>query len=171
MSQEVKPEHNLQGNVFASFDPFVRRAEELAKSGTAFLDLHTGTTTWSAGMFRLTNFDSFAQPPDTESFIAWMHPDDRENYTSILDAVLREGMLGYAGFRHIDDDGKVRHFQQHFEPQADDTGEVINMLSVLQEIEPDISKRKLAEFALKEERERFTNITDSVPGVILSMHK
>lgn len=78
-----------------------------ARAGWWILDVRANRLEWSDGMFEL-----YAQKPETwepsyEGFINSVHPEDREQVTSLLKKCYDDGVPYRAGFRVVWPDGQI----------------------------------------------------------------
>ncbi len=138
-------------------NPDMIRAEALASFGISELDLLTGKSIWSAGMYRLTGFNPEDPPPTLDSFISWIHPDDHPNVARVIETVMTRKKTGFIEFRNIESGGMVHYFKGTFDPQFDENGEVVKLFGIMQEI----TGRKESEALIQASEERFRGLYDN----------
>ncbi len=113
------------------------RAESLANFGFFEVDLLSGWSYWSPGMYRITGFDNETPPPSMENLVDWVLPADQRNFRLFFEEVSQEGNIGFLEFRHQERADSVTSFEVHLEPETDDEGSVIRLFGILQEMSPD----------------------------------
>jgi PAS domain S-box-containing protein len=115
----------------------------LAASGTGFWewDIVRGSLTWSDAIFRQHGLEPAARAPAFEAYLDMIHPDDREQFRSGIQAAL-DGLAPFAlDFRVVWPDGSVRWTHGAGRVQRDETGRLISMIGTGQ----DITERRLVE--------------------------
>ena len=133
-------------------------AEQAAGAGTWDWDVSSGKIEWSAGMFVLFGLD---QKKDAASFDSWnriLHPDD-------LDAANRKIMLALEQKTSLDNeyrimrpDGEVRWINALGEGVYDKEGRPVRMSGIC----IDITRRRVAEAAIRESEEKYRTTLDSI---------
>ncbi len=85
------------------------RAQRVSRTGSIELDLLSAEhTKWSRQMYELMEFDPGAGTPSVESFLARIHPDDRERAARIIDESFRGHNWEPHDFRIVRADGSTR---------------------------------------------------------------
>ena len=81
----------------------------LAASGTGFWewDIPSGRLDWSDAIFRQHGLDPDAGPPDFQTYLATIHPDDRERFTQVIEDALAGRSEFSLEFRVIRPDGTI----------------------------------------------------------------
>ena len=138
-------------------------AQAMSHLGSWELDLVHNRLTWSAEMYRI-----FGMPPEEfgasyETFLATLHPDDREMvnqaYLSSLDAGGRYNIE----YRIIHkSDGQLRWGQARCEHERDASGKVLRSYGTVL----DITERKLAEARLAESESHLRTVIENEPECI-----
>jgi PAS domain S-box-containing protein len=133
----------------------LERAQAVARVGSWVLDLASGRLRMSAETCRI-----FALPEGTtgsiETVTALLHPDDRQTWQQ-ASAMALAGEA-FAVELRIDVDGSERWIAQHAEVAFDDSGKPLRSVGTTQ----DITERKELEASLREQREFFRLISESI---------
>lgn len=120
----------------------------LAASGTGFWewDVTTGALTWSEAIYQQHGLDPSVPAPDFETYLAMIHPDDRDAFANaIADAVDTAGSFAM-DFRVVWSDGSVHWTHGAGRTFHDDSGRPVRMIGTGQ----DITERR----RLEEERDQ-----------------
>ena len=119
----------LQGHVFDA-DELVEsrnrleRAEQLGGLGHWELDPCTGRGHWSNQMFRMFNLDLEKEPPDVETYLTLVHPDDRAQVLAAMSA-MNENKAPDAGiYRTNPKDGPARSLKPSWQAIPDAQGRI-----------------------------------------------
>jgi len=101
--------------------------EELALMGSWELDVRTGETLWSDGIYRILGIPPSAAAQPFETVLSYVHPDDRERMQRMLaDAVERPEAVPEEGIEHmlrlIREDGSVREMRAVGRLERDEQG-------------------------------------------------
>ena len=100
---------------------------------------------------------------DRRSWLAAVHPADRERINCIFAEEGERGMLTAQEYRIVRKDGSIRWIHDRSIPVRDSAGEVYRWVS----IGHDITERKQVEEALRESEERFRQLVEHAPEAIL----
>ncbi|WP_120497205.1 ATP-binding protein [Kiloniella sp. EL199] len=120
------------------------RAQRVAQMGHWFWDLTTGYEEWSenlANVYGLPNDVS----PGYDTFIACVHPDDRERVEKIQRENLEKGTKFSLSYRVVHRSGEVHYVTSHNNLNCDSSGKVLQVTGLVQ----DITDLKLAEERLE----------------------
>lgn len=141
---------------------FLGEAERLARVGTWEFDARTRTTVWSDELFRLYGEDPGGFVPTVESWLARVHPGDRERVRRLdAEGLDRGGPFEY-GFRVILPSGEVRTHAAQGEVVKDRDGRTLRVMGT----ELDVTERTRAEEALRESEERYRELLERQPAVV-----
>ena len=136
-------------------------AGELASIGHWRFDVNAENVVWSDEVFRIHGIE-IGNPPPLTSAMGFYHADDRERVARLID----DAVASRSGFeftaRIIRTDGVVRHVIAQGQVETDDTGEMIGMFGVFQ----DVTDRALAEATLRDSEARFRLITEQASDMI-----
>ena len=129
----------------------MNRAQAVARTGSWRLDVNRNELTWSAETFRI-----FGISPETklsyESFLAAVHPDDKER----VDLAWKAALAGapYDIEHRILVDSETKWVRERAGLEFDAAGKLLGGFGTVQ----DITDRKRAEERLRESEERFRGI-------------
>jgi PAS domain S-box-containing protein len=102
--QLVKSAREMQRNEF-----YLSEAQRLGHIGSWVFDPATGFEHWSRELFQIHGLDPAKGPPDSEQYLALVHPEDREFMASLM----KRKLLADSGFdvtkRIVRAGGEVRH--------------------------------------------------------------
>jgi len=132
-------------DVLARSEQSLVTAQQIARMGNWERDLVTGRSYWSREMFRLTGLDPSAGIPDFQTFLEFIHPDDRHYVLGQDTRVANTGRSLTFEFRSNPDRGPVRHFLSVVEPVKDENGKTTGLKGILH----DITELKKAEEEIK----------------------
>ena len=150
-------------------------AEQLANMGSWVWDLVGGQTSWSDQLYRIYGLAPADFSPSYESFLARVHPDDRQAMEASLERMLASATHEALSFRIVRPDGSVRRIEGWGVAMRDENGRVLRVVGTNQDVTDEI----VAEERAREAETRFRNLVDSLPvgvmrsrvdGTILSMN-
>ena len=134
-------------------------AQQLAHIGSWEWDVRTNKINWSDELFRIYGLSPQEFKADYESYLKYVHPDDREYVNSIVQQAFKDHQP-YSFFHKAEcADGKVRILSSTGKVFTDGDGNVIRMSGTAQ----DVTEQKKYEEELKISEERFYKIFDSNP--------
>jgi len=123
-------------------------------------DVHDDQVTWDEQLCRI--FDRPTGPDTFEGYLAYVHPDDRDEVVQIIEGTLAraaaEGTPGsyYVEHRIVRPNGGVRWIEARGRAEADANGQPVRMSGTAL----DCTARKDAEEALRQREETFRLYTD-----------
>jgi PAS domain S-box-containing protein len=130
----------------------LRRSEQLmvdtqgvAHLGTWEWDISEPTATWSAELYRIYGLTPESYTPTYEKYLEMVHPDDRARVVEATNRVFHEHVPYSHDERIFRPDGTVRHLHTWAHPVLDESGKLIRLVGVCQ----DITDQKLAEAEVK----------------------
>ena len=130
----------------------LRRSEQLmvdtqgvAHLGTWDWDLTQPTATWSAELYRIYGHTPETYTPSYEGYLKMVHPDDRDRVAEATNQVFHHHVPYSHDERIFRPDGSMRYLHTWAHPVFDDTGKLVRLVGVCQ----DITDRKLAEEELR----------------------
>ena len=128
-------------------------AEGVAGMGSWELDFESGRVLWSPGMYRLHGMEPRNGEESVESWLATVHPDDREEALSSSRQGRAEQPIDFT-YRAVRDDGSVIVVQARGEVIPDEHGQPASILGTVL----DITERHAAAEALRESEERARSV-------------
>ncbi len=141
-------------------------AQAIAHLGSWEMDTHTGKITCSDELFRIYGFEPGTFEPTFNSFMGFVHPEDRNIIEDRISDIL-SGKISHLGFdiRIIRPNGQVRVLHDRFEVITGADGKAAKLVG----INMDITERKAAEDKLKaakEEAEAATVLKDKFVSLV-----
>ncbi|MGZ8181283.1 MAG: PAS domain-containing protein [Methylobacter sp.] len=141
-------ERREAGDALRKSEERLRRSQLYANIGTWDWNIQTGRILWSERIAPLFGYPEGQREAAYEHFFNGVHPDDRQKVIDAIDACVNRGVEYNIEHRCVWPDGTVRWLLEHGDVVRAEDGTPLNMLGVVQ----DITKRKLAELALAENR-------------------
>ncbi|MFZ2406887.1 MAG: PAS domain-containing protein [Methylobacter sp.] len=141
-------ERREAGDALRKSEERLRRSQLYANIGTWDWNIQTGRILWSERIAPLFGYPEGQREATYEHFFNGVHPDDRQKVIDAIDACVKLGAEYNIEHRCVWPDGTVRWLLEHGDVVRAEDGTPLNMLGVVQ----DITKRKLAELALAENR-------------------
>ena len=138
----------------------LKDAQSLARIGYWQIDTVTRQISWSDEVYALFNMDPSQLDGTYESFLNWIHPSYREDFTLARDAAVRAGTALDCEFRVITPDGQAHWIHLFGRVHINPYGPASTRRSgVIQ----DITQRKLSEQALVDSEQRYAELLEMVP--------
>ncbi len=138
------------------------RAEAVAQLGNWELDLATDRLLWSDQCYRIFGLDRDAFVPSLESFLARIHPDDRQSVENAYERAVRTRTPYRIVHRLILPDGSERTVREVAETEYDERGTPLRSIGTVL----DITEQVAAELKLKEREEYFAAIVEQAADSI-----
>jgi len=137
----------------------LRQAERLARLGHWKLDVRSTRLTWSDEIYRIFEIDTSAFGDSLESFLAMVHPDDRD----AVEQAYRESVQNRTRYnidhRILLPDGRIKFVHEQGETCYDADGQPLYSIGTVQ----DITARKQAEEALRASDANFRVLFENSP--------
>lgn len=153
----------LGGGVMPTREYVYRRVEELGRLGSFQVNMQTGKQEWSDQIFHLLGLQPGDIPPTYDSFVKFVHPDDRER----LDALSQQTYAGEENleicYRIIRSDGEERYLHTRAEVECAEDGTPVWILGFTQ----DVTERKQAEEAVATAADEWRTTFDSTQDAIM----
>ncbi len=136
---------------------YLAEAQRLTHTGSFAYDGRTNTFPyWSEEHFRIWGFDPRQGPPDGETLLQRVHPEDREMVRELSVKALRERRDYTAEYRIVLPDGTVKHIEAIGHLVSVERGGPIEVIGT----HVDVTERKRAEAELRESEIRFRTFVD-----------
>ena len=129
----------------AESEQALAEAQRLAAIGSWDWDVQADTVAWSDEMYRIVGVERDRFEIGFDSYLALMHPDDRELLRREIETALRTTEPFRFQHRVIQPSGEVRTIDSRGRVALDDDGRVVRMLGTGQ----DITERRAAERLLE----------------------
>ncbi len=124
----------------------LRLALDAARMGLWDWNIQTGKVTWSNNLERMFGLAPNTYDGRLETFVAAIHPEDRDRINQTTQNSLETGHDGDSEFRVVWPDGSIRWMESKGQVFYDETGKPVRATG----INLDVSDRKLAEIHLQE---------------------
>jgi PAS domain S-box-containing protein len=137
---------------------FSQQAEEIANLGSWEIDLVSESVYWSDQFFRICGYKPNDIQPSVKLNMDMVHPDDRELTEYLFRQAFEFGNDYKIENRIVRPDGTIRYVYSQAIVDKDISGKPLRLRGILF----DITNRKEAEEARRQEEERYHNILNSV---------
>lgn len=142
----------------------LRRAQQIGKIGSWFVDIGKNTLEWSEETYRIFGRNPSTFTPTNEAFFAALHPEDRDAVVAASAESIRTGKRYQIAHRIILPDGTERFVSEQAEMILDEHAKPVGMLGVVQ----DITERWRAEEEVRLRTENFRQLFEKAPvGIVL----
>jgi PAS domain S-box-containing protein len=146
-------------------EALLAEAQHLAALGSFELDLQTGESTWSDGMYRLLGRDPRLGPMSYQGLLELIHPEDRKIWTSARRLLFSDSVPLRSEFRVLWADQSVHYLTIKARPVESADGIPEKIVGAIQ----DISERKHIEEALRESMNAYREAADFLPQTVFEM--
>jgi len=155
---ELGEKHKQAEEILHRKEAILSESQRIGHIGSWELDIVSNTLTWSDEVYRLFELEPQQFEATYEAFLDNIHPDDREMVGKAYTESVRNKTPYDIVHRLLLKDGTVKYVNERCESFFDDDGKPIRSLGIVQ----DITERKQAEEELHLERDKLTNILDSM---------
>ena len=146
-------------------EALMSEAEYLAGFGSWDADLCTGKHTWSDATYAIYGFTPREVEPDYETFLGFVHPEDRERLVARLDRLLKQENNGEYEFRILTRKQEIKYISCQVKVYRDAGGAPIRLVG----FNLDITRRKRAEIALQQEEQKYRSLFYQNPDAVFSI--
>ncbi len=159
-------ERKKADQVLRTHQNLLSEAQRIAHIGSCYMDYRKDTLHWSDELFRILEIDSEDQEPHYETFLAAIHPDDRDRFDQAHQNLIANPGPYDISYRFLMKDGRIKYAHQHSEPTYDTKGNILHIFHTVQEItqlhrtELSLQKRNRSLKALSACNEAMMRITD-----------
>ena len=115
-------------------ESLLAQAEQLASLGSWEFDIAQQSFTWSAQMYRMLGLPPNDQPLPLARACAFFHPDDRARVTQEVAALIKHARPLENEVRFVLRDAQVRVFHSRAVPITNDSGDVVRIAGMSQDI-------------------------------------
>ena len=137
-------------------------ASHAAKLGHWERNLDSNDVFWSRETYFIFGVDPAAYQPTFESFVDFVHPDDRQAVINSIKAAIAKKETYSSEYRIIRADGEERFIVSNAQFIYSDTSQTTSFIGTIQ----DITERKRNEDALVRSHIMFTTVLDSIDAII-----
>lgn len=138
-------------------------AQRISHVGSYDFEIASNTNDWSDQLYRIYGREPGAFMATYERFLSMVHPDDRETILSVHQKALAEVSTYEMEERILWPDGQVRTLASWGEVVADAEGRPERMVGICW----DITEQKATAEALQRSSQRFQQLIQSAPDVVL----
>lgn len=145
----------------------LREAQQVARLGSWELDVATGKLTWSPEIFRIYGLDPAQPEPTYQELLYYFPPDERENFTRLIDRAIHLGEPYAADLKILRADGSSGCIFAKAELNRDGLGQVTRLFGIVM----DISDRKAIQEALQRSEERARATLMALPDLVFRVNR
>ena len=158
VTREYESNHSLLHS-----QSMLARTERIAHIGSWEWEIATDTVTWSEELYRIFGLEPTGPAPTFAEHTRLYHPDDMAALASAAEAAISEGTPYELEMRAFRADGEVRLcLARGFMGERGPDGRAIRLYGSLQ----DITERKRAETALRENEDKYRTLIELSPDLI-----
>jgi PAS domain S-box-containing protein len=130
----------------------LREAQKIAQIGSWELNLIENVLVWTDEVFNIFEIDQDAFGASYETFLATIHPEDRDRVDAVYRRSVEERTAYEVTHRLLFPDGRIKHVRERGISFYGDDGRPIRSVGTVQ----DITELTLAEQALRQSEERYS---------------
>lgn len=138
-------------------------SEQMAMIGGFEREVSTGKGYWSDNLFRMLGYEPWEIEPGLETFLAHLHPDDRQNFRAELAVGLDKGRDLKVSCRIITKSGEERHFLVRYAMVRDEQGAVDHYHGTVM----DVTERVLARQAADAREKQMRAMAEASPDAMI----
>lgn len=115
-------------------EDILKEAQRIAHVGNWIWDIKSNHLSWSDEIFRIWGFSPQEFEPTYETFLASIHPDDRDAVSASVNSAILE-KKGYAIDHRIKtEDGEIKHVRETGELEIGEDGQPVKMIGTVHDI-------------------------------------
>jgi diguanylate cyclase (GGDEF)-like protein/PAS domain S-box-containing protein len=135
-------------------------SQSIASVGSWVWNLEDDTVIWSRETYAILGVAPREYTPSAQSFIQFIHPDDRKLMTTAINEVLNGAKDDYdLEYRILGKNNEVRYAKSYGRVERDESGKPVQLAGVIH----DISGQKKVELALREKQQTLQSLLDNAP--------
>jgi PAS domain S-box-containing protein len=144
-------------------------AQQITHLGSWEWDVATGAVTWSAELYRIYGLEPGSATITFDSFLARVHPEDRERVKGEIEAAVRRGGRFKHTERIVRPDGSVRELDSVGEVMCDPSGRPTGLLGTCRDVTEERRREVRARALQRGETRALEMLASSAPlGEILA---
>ena len=156
LAHDVTRQRAAEGTLRTS-EAQLKQAQRMAQIGSWRQEVADRSLQWSDETFRIFEVEPAQFGASYESFLACVHPDDRNAVDCAYWRSLETREPYAITHRLLFPDGRIKHVHEHCETDYGPDGQPLRSWGSVQ----DITARVLADQALRESEQRFRNLADN----------
>ncbi|MBZ0287378.1 MAG: PAS domain-containing protein [Anaerolineae bacterium] len=161
ITQDITQQKTAQAALTES-EAQLRLATDAAQIGIWDWDVQTNAVKWSDRTYQIFGLPPEAPIETSMNFRARVHPDDQHIIATTLADADADGQTEIGDFRIVRDDGSIRWVYERGKVYYDAAGAPVRVIGTIQ----DITERKQAEQAQREQGEILQTIFDHIPLMV-----
>jgi PAS domain S-box-containing protein len=150
-----------------SSESLLKEAENIADIGGLDININTGVTKWSPGLYQILGTAVGNIEPSFENFFDRIHPDDKERIKAEIDNAIANLESISLAFKINTYDGRTKYLHSKLLVDRDKQGSPLRLKGFTQ----DISEHKLAEEKIREATETQAAILNALPQNIVLINE
>jgi len=161
-SEQDVTEHQHLIEQLKQSERLYKQAQSLAHVGNWSWDIKEDKLIWSDELYRIYGLMPQNEPGSYAEYFSFIHPEDKEAFTSNVQQAIKEGRPWQQTHRIIWSDGSVHYLYSTGEALKNEQDEVYMLIGTAQ----DITQQKEYEKQLSEQQNFIKKITDAAPSII-----
>ncbi|MGM0593354.1 MAG: putative bifunctional diguanylate cyclase/phosphodiesterase [Pseudomonadota bacterium] len=134
--------------------------QSIAHIGTWVWDTRNSSIRWSRESYAIHGVSPREYTPEPETFLQFIHPDDRDRVSGVLKALAAGERDNCAlEYRLLRSNGEIRYHKSYGRSERNEQNQVTQVTGVIQ----DITELKEVELALREKQHTLQSLLDSAP--------
>ncbi len=123
----------LQHKLIIENETLLSEAEKLAETGSWEWNIVSDKIVWSKNVYKIYGLSADDTIPTFDTFIEYLHPEDKDEVTRIIQESVEKQEPYRVGFRIIIND-KIKHINANARANHDELGNFIGYLGTIQDI-------------------------------------